>query len=344
MSDDGFSFLPLGAVIQSFKIKGINIVQGFDTPEQYTKHNGPYFGETIGRVANRIKGSQLDGIDGKVWPLANNDRGNTLHGGIKGWGKRVWDGPKPIGVRDIPGIDGLEGGESVQFTLVSEDGDEGFPGTVEVSVIYTTGTQRGAEGGKDVIVLGIEYEAKLVSGAEETAINMTNHSYFNPAGVDKPTFEGTTITLATNQHLPVDDSAIPTGGPTPFPGLDTSKPFVSGPDGPKIDHCFTLAADPAAVPIDTRTQPLALNLAAHSPATGIHLEVLSTEPAFQCYTGDGINVPAVDGLPARGNRAGFCCEPSRWVNAPNVPEWRSQAVLKKGETYGTRIVYRGWAD
>jgi aldose 1-epimerase len=170
-----FTFLPLGAIIQEFNVGGLNIVQGFPTSEDYKKHNAPYFGETIGRVANRISGAKLNSINGTSYSLAANNGPNNLHGGNVGWGKKEWRGPTPVGVRKIPGIDGLEGGESVKFTLESPDGDEGFPGKVETSVVYTTGTQN--DGGKEVIVLGIEYEAELVDGADETVINMTNHSY-----------------------------------------------------------------------------------------------------------------------------------------------------------------------
>jgi aldose 1-epimerase len=106
-----------------------------------------------------------------------NNEPNHLHGGVVGWGKKIWDGPKPLGVKSIPGLQGghLESEESVKFTLTSEDGDEGYPGTVEASVTYTSGTQKTADG-KDIAVLGIEYEAELVEGAEETVISMTNHS------------------------------------------------------------------------------------------------------------------------------------------------------------------------
>lgn len=340
-----FSFLPLGGNIQTFVINGTNIVQGFDTQEQYTTHNKPYFGETVGRVANRVSSAKLLSLNGKDWPLVNNDRGNSLHGGKAGWGKRVWNGPKPVGTRQIPGVEGLEGGESVEFTLTDRDGEEGFPGTVEGKIIYTTGTQK--KDGKDVVVLGIEYEATLTEGADETAINLTNHSYFNLAGAPHAkTFAGTQVTLATNQHLPVDATAIPTGGPTPYPGLDTTKPFVlSGTDaGPDVDHCFTIVTDPKSIPIDTRNEPLRMNLYAYHPDTKLHLEVSSTEPAFQFYTGHGIDVDAVGDVPARGSRSGFCCEPGRWVNAVNVPDWRGMTVVKKGQTYGSRIVYKGWSD
>lgn len=174
---DEVSFLPLGAIIQSFTVGGVNIVQGFPTQELYVSHNGPFFGETIGRVANRISNAKLASVNGgKSYALAANNGPNTLHGGVKGWGKRIWDGPKPVGIRSITGIEGdLQGGESVEFTLRSENGDEGFPGEVLAKVVYTTGKVN--NGGKEVTVLGMEYEAELVSGAEETVINMTNHSY-----------------------------------------------------------------------------------------------------------------------------------------------------------------------
>jgi aldose 1-epimerase len=172
-----FEFLPLGAIIQTFKVGKTNIVQGFPKQSHYQAHNAPHFGETVGRVANRIKSGKINSLNGKSYSLAVNDGPNHLHGGVVGWGKRIWDGPKPIGVRSIPGLEGgkLDGGESVKFTLRSEDGDEGYPGAVEVSVVYTAGTQETSDG-KEVRVLGIEYEAEIVDGTEETVINMTNHS------------------------------------------------------------------------------------------------------------------------------------------------------------------------
>lgn len=156
---------------------GVNIVQGFPDQSHYQSHNDPFFGETIGRVANRIKGARLEGLNGgKTYSLAANNGPNNLHGGVVGWGKKIWNGPTPVGVRAIPGVEGpVDGGESVKFTLVSPDGDEGFPGTVEASVVYTVGKQ--VKDGKEVVVLGMEYEAELVGGADETAINMTNHSW-----------------------------------------------------------------------------------------------------------------------------------------------------------------------
>ncbi|KAI1350005.1 galactose mutarotase-like domain-containing protein [Xylaria sp. FL0043] len=341
---DEISFLPLGAIIQSFTVGGVNIVQGFPTQELYVSHNGPYFGETIGRVANRISNAKLASLNGgKSYSLTANNGPNTLHGGVKGWGKRIWDGPKPVGLRSIPGLEGdLQGGESVEFTLRSEDGDEGFPGEVLAKVIYTTG--KISNGGKEATVLGMEYEAELVSGAEETVINMTNHSYFNLTG--GPSIEGTVVQLCTPSYLPVDDGGIPTGGPTIFPKVATNEQFTLGAQEPDIDDCFVVdpSASPASVPVDTRSRPLVALVKAHHPESKIHLEVHSTEPAFQYYTGKYIDVPAVDGVPARGARSGFCVEPSRFVNACNVEEWKSQVLLKKGEKYGCRILYKAWKE
>lgn len=175
-----FQFLPLGAILQTFLVgkSNLNIVQSFPKAEHYIAHNAPYFGETIGRIANRVGGAQFTQNDGTIYYLALNNAPNSLHGGNVGWGKKVWDGPTPVGVRKIPGIEGLEGGETVEFKLRSANGDEGYPGTVDAKVIYTSGTQK--VDGKEVRVLGIDYEVELVedgSGVEETPINITNHSH-----------------------------------------------------------------------------------------------------------------------------------------------------------------------
>ena len=126
--------------------------------------------------------------------------------------------------------------------------------------------------------------------------------------------------------------------------MTPNEPFPLGPVEPNIDDCFVQNQDPASAPVDSRASPLNRHVAAHHPKNGIHLEVHSTEPAFQFYTGKYINVPAVAGLPARGPRSGFCVEPSRYVNAVNVPEWKGQMVLKRGEKYGCRIVYKAWKE
>jgi aldose 1-epimerase len=138
--------------------------------------------------------------------------------------------------------------------------------------------------------------------------------------------------------------------PIPYPGITANEPFTLGPSEPDIDDCFIVSPSDLAIPIDTRSSPLNKLVSAYHPGSKIHLEVLSTEPAFQFYTGKFINVPEIKGengsanVPARQPRSGFCVEPSRYVNAINVPEWRDQVVLKKGDVFGSRIVYRGWSD
>lgn len=174
MTDAPITLLPLGALLQTFNVAGHNIVQGFPTQADYEAHNAPHFGLTIGRVANRLRGARIESLNGKAYPLAANNGPNALHGGPKGWGRRVWDGPTPVGIRKIEGVEGAPEGESVEFKLVSEDGDEGYPGTVEVRAVYTAAKTQ--ENGREVTVVGIEYSAELVSGADETAINMTNHT------------------------------------------------------------------------------------------------------------------------------------------------------------------------
>ena len=174
-------------------------------------------------------------------------------------------------------------------------------------------------------------------------------SYFNLSGAS--TIAGTEVALTSASYLPIDDSGIPTSvQPATFTSITPNKTFTLGATEPQIDDCFVVNPSEPSVPLDTRSSPLNKHLSAYHPETKIHLEVLSTEPAFQFYTGKSIDVPEVKGpngkveVPARGARSGFCVEPSRYVNAVNVPEWRNQVVLKKGQVYGARIVYRGWDD
>jgi len=329
-STKAFTFLPLGAIIQKFVVNGKNIVQGFPVAELYKQHNAPFFGETIGRIANRVSKAKINDLNGKSYQLAVNNGPNSLHGGDLGWGKREFEGPTTVD---------RNGKEATLFKHVSKDGEEGYPGTVEVRVWYIQAKEE--VDGAQQEVLYIEYEAELIGDeVEETAINMTNHSYFNLSG--GPTITGTEVNLITNKYQVVDDGGIPTGPIEEYPGVSAKKTFTLGEKEPDIDDCFVANTDPSSIPIDTRSSPLQKLASFYHPETKVHLEIHSTEPAFQFYTGKYIDVPAVGDLPARGARAGFCVEPSRYVNAVNVPEYKSMMVLKKGEKYGTKIVYRGW--
>jgi aldose 1-epimerase len=144
----------------------------------------------------------------------------------------------------------------------------------------------------------------------------------------------------------VDDGGIPTTTSTaPYPNITPNVSFTLGATLPDIDDCFIVSPSAtSSIPLDTRSSPLTKLISAYHPSSKIHLEVLSTEPAFQFYTGKYIDAPAVEGKEARGPRSGFCVEPSRFVNAINVEEWRGQVVLGRGQVYGSRVVYRGWSD
>ncbi|KAI9873804.1 MAG: hypothetical protein M1830_010589 [Pleopsidium flavum] len=331
-SESAFTFLPQGALIQEFIVNGINIVQGFPTADLYVRRNTPYFGETIGRTTNRIKGGIISNLNGgKEYRLPINNGPNSLHGGGKGWGKALFDGPKALS---------RNGKEGVEFRYLSKDGEEGYPGTVECRVWYTAGKEG------ERTVLDVEYEVELVGDAvEETVVGVTNHSYFNLS--NNPTIEGTIVTLGTNAYLPLDSTGIPHGPISPYPTLTPNTPFTLGHSTPDLDDCFIMNSSPASIPLDTRPLPLKTLATLHHPSTGLHLEIQSTEPAFQFYTGKYIDVPEIDmgdgkKLPARGPRSGICVEPSRYVNCAGREEWRGMCLLRKGEVWGARSVYRAW--
>lgn len=169
MAQQNFTFLPLGAIIQSFRVGNFDIVQGFPTAELYQKYNDPFFGETIGRVANRISGAKINNLNNKSYPLAANNGPNSLHGGAQGWGKKVFEGPTEVK---------RNGRDCIQFRYLSLDGEEGYPGTVELLVWYCPSTEKIE--GSSVVVLDVEYEASLVNDdeeTEETAVAVTNHRF-----------------------------------------------------------------------------------------------------------------------------------------------------------------------
>ena len=183
------SIVPTGASIDKFLVPSksasdppSNIILSFPHPSLFATHPHPHFSNTVGRTTNRIKGAVLENLNGKIYELAKNDGENSLHGGVKGWGKHTWKGPEKVKRgswdADIKGLDGSTKGEreGLLYTLVSEDGDEGFPGTVEAKAWYFE-----VRGPKNEVVLDIEYEAKLVDDqspeVQETVVGMTNHAY-----------------------------------------------------------------------------------------------------------------------------------------------------------------------
>lgn len=168
-------FLPQGALIQEFVVNGHNIVLGFPSAGPYTYLNAPFFGETIGRYANRIKDGLIKNLNGREYQLAQNDGKNSIHGGSIGWGKRIFSGPQLLN---------RNGKETVQFTYISPDQEEGYPGTVELRVWYSTSEQ--VEDGRNKMVLDLEYEAELTGDeCNETAINITNHRFVTTSTMNR---------------------------------------------------------------------------------------------------------------------------------------------------------------
>ncbi|MCJ1308653.1 hypothetical protein MMC25_002306 [Agyrium rufum] len=342
-SSSPFEFVKRGASILTFKIGDQNIVQSFPTEALFSSVPHPHFGETIGRTTNRVKDAVLPNLNGgKTYKLAANNGPNSLHGGAVGWGKKDWDGPHAF-------KDEKSGRDGVLFKYLSKDGEEGYPGTLEARTKYVGYTE--TKEGREETVLEIEYECEFVGDeCEETVIGMTNHSYFN-LNLPAPTIEGHVITLSTPIHQQITPAGIPTGKLIPHPEVpsEPNTPFTLGTDKPDPDDCFVLNQDPSSIPIDTRPLPLQKLITLAHPASKLHLEVYSTEPAFQFYTGRFVDVPEVDDgkgekVPKRGRRAGMCVEPSRWVDCAGNEEWRSMCLLKKGGVFGAKCVYRGWKE
>lgn len=162
---DAFTFLPQGGIIQEFRVGGRNIVLGFPSAASYKSSSSPYFGENIGRYANRISGAKINNLNGKSYDLTANNGPNALHGGVQGWGKKDFTGPVAVS---------REGKDAIMFKYISQDGEEGFPGTVEMRLYYTASVE--SDEGRDKTCLEIEYEAELIGDeVDETAISLTNH-------------------------------------------------------------------------------------------------------------------------------------------------------------------------
>ncbi|BFZ60112.1 hypothetical protein YB2330_001134 [Saitoella coloradoensis] len=314
-----------GATITAFNIAGQNIVASYSSPEHYRSDKNPYFGATIGRVANRVANARFE-LGGKTYELDANEKPHSLHGGPGGFHQKIWDGPA---------IETRHGTEVAVFSCKSAHMEEGYPGDLEVKVIYSL--KEVQRGGQTVVELGVEYEAELVGGSDETIVNLTNHSYWNISG--GPTIEGTEVVLSTASHLATDESLIPTGKIEPHPkiplaGSGTPEKFTLGRDEPAVDHCFVLTATPPTT-ISTLSTPIQTFATLTHPATHLTLSVATTEPSFQFYTGDGVDFEEA----GWGKRAGVCLEAARWVNAGNMEGWKEMVTLRKGERYGGITVY-----
>jgi aldose 1-epimerase len=290
--------LSYGGIVQSAEVPdrdgaGANVVLGFADLDGYLTHPEPYFGALIGRYANRIAGGRFP-LDGRTYALARNNGPNALHGGERGFDKRVWD------------MTEVEHG--VRLTRVSPHGEEGFPGTLEVSATYTL-DETGA--------LRIAYEA--VTDAP-TVVNLTHHGYFNLGGSGNA--GGHELRLAASRYTPVDADLIPTGVLADVTGsrfdFREARKVGSG-----YDHNFVLDKGLTQTPVEVAEL--------YDPASGRVLTVATTEPGLQLYTADHLGEPFAPG-------DGIALETQHFPDSPNRPAFPS-TVLRPGAVFRSETVY-----
>jgi aldose 1-epimerase len=295
-----------------------DVVLGFDTLEGYTKSH-PFFGAIVGRYANRIAKGRFT-LDGKTYTLAVNNGPNHLHGGVKGYDKVVWKAQEFKNA----------GGVGIVFTHTSPDGDEGYPGTVALRVTYTL---------NDNNELRFDYEATT---DKATPINLTQHTYFNLAGDGSRDILDHILTVQANRYTPIDATSIPTGelatvDGTPF---DFKLPVPIGArigekhpqliNGNGYDHNFVLNSGGGTLTRAARVT---------EPMFGRVLEVLTTEPGMQFYTGnflDGSLTGKAGHVYRR--RYGFCLETQHYPDSPNQPAFPT-SIVKPGTPYRTTTVF-----
>lgn len=291
-----------------------DVVLGFDRLEKYLAGH-PYFGAAIGRVANRIAKGRFT-LDGREYILAQNNGPNHLHGGLKGFDKVVWK------AEIVPAKDGV----AVKFTYLSPDGEEGYPGNLTVTMIYTL---------TDKNELRIDYTATT---DKATIVNLTNHSYFNLAG--EGDILGHIVTLKADRFTPVDDTLIPTGEIKKVKGtpMDFTKPM---PIGSRIDQ---LTNDPRGYDhnyvLNSGGKKLALAARVEEPKTGRVMEILTTEPGLQFYTGNFLDgtLTGKYGIVYK-KHYGFCMECDHFPDSINHPKFPS-IVLRPGQIYKQTTIHR----
>ena len=297
-----------------------DVVLGFDDLQGYVR-SSPYFGAIVGRYGNRIARGRFT-LDGRTYTLATNNGPNHLHGGLKGFDKVVWAAQSFRG----------DSGVGVTLTYTSPDGEEGYPGTLHAKVTYSL---------NDRDELSMEAEATT---DKATPVNLTNHTYWNLAGDGKRDILGHLLTLESNHIVPVDSTLIPTGqlmpvDGTPFDfrsptaiGARIEDPHVQLRYGQGYDHTFVI----------DRASGTGVKHAVHltEPTTGRTLDIYTTEPGVQVYSGNFLDGTVVGkhGHVYR-RRYGLALETHHFPDSPNQPSFPS-TILRPGETYRTRTVWR----
>jgi aldose 1-epimerase len=325
-----------GCIITSLRVpdrngKMADVVLGYNTLDGYLK-GSPYFGAVVGRYGNRIAKGQFT-LDGKTYKLATNNGANHLHGGNKGFDKVVWHAAPETSANGV----------GVVFTRTSQDGEEGYPGNLQVTVTYTLTDN-------DALVVGYRAVAD-----KATPVNLTQHSYFNLAADDGDIL-GHQLTIDADRYTPVDDTLIPTGelarvAGTPFDfrtstaigaRINTNNPQLKNGNG--YDHNWVLNAPGPGQDRAGTTGVDGGHVVRHAvrvvePKTGRTLDISTSQPGVQFYSGNFLD-GSIKGKGGRvyKNRSGFCLETQHYPDSPNHPNFPT-TILKPGQEYVSETVF-----
>lgn len=314
-----------GGIITELRVpdregKLADVVLGRDSLAEYAE-SSPYFGATIGRVANRIQGARFE-LEGKKYTLANNDGPNHLHGGKVGWDKVVWSAETKE----------TQSGPQVIFTYTSPDGEEGYPGTVQATTVYT-------------LTHDDELRVEMRATSDRTTlINMAHHSYWNLGGHASGTIRDHELTLFAEKYTPAPN-LVPNGEVKQVQGtaFDFRTPKLIGLDLEKVkgtpigfDHNWVISGDAHTLRPVARLK---------HPGSGRVMELSANQPGVQFYSGNfldgtlkgkgGVEYPQYSGL---------CLESQKFPNSVNVPAWRDEVILRAGQTYEHVMVHRFRAE
>jgi len=309
-------------IVPDAKGKLGDVVLGYDNLAQY-RTNTTFFGSVPGRYANRIAGGKLT-LDGHTYKLSQNDGKNTLHGGANGFFARVWDSSTSI----------TPDGPSVKLTLVSKDGDQGFPGKVTTVAVFTWRNDN-----------SVKIDLSAVT-TKKTVVNLTDHPYFNLTGAGSPSILNHVLKIDADSYTPIDAHSIPFGKIADVAGtpLDFTTPHKIGErinakseqlsNAKGYDHNFVIRHS------DANEDGLTEDAVVTDPTSGRELTVYSDQPGIQFYSGNFLTgTEKSKGGKFYPKRSAFCLEPQDYPDAPHQPSYPS-AVLAPGQTYHATIVYK----